>query len=259
MKTKLLLTLILCGFAYFVFAQDDPFAGRPTTPGAEVASDKENLPVKKETFTAKLERFKSEGFKVAVIIVTAPIKTKLPVSNATATTSRQLVLDGSLPSMASDLAPLARSFAEQMNKAFSTDIFEVVDLSTIPYREVSLGKVDDWGATIYKMIASYSITPTYDYNLYSDKYTASLTVNLAMYMTEYVNEKKGIKMKYLVRGTSLGFYKSPSISSDNNPEYSNIDELHAAVNPPMGADLVTELQQLQDKKMAKFIEKRKKK
>ena len=37
-----------------------------------------------------------------------------------------------------------------------------------------------------------------------------------------------------------------------------VEELHAIVNPPMGADLVAELQKAADEKMPAYIAKRKK-
>lgn len=260
MKTKLLLNLILCGFANFVLAQDDPFAGRPTSPGADIASDKENIPLKKESFSDKLERYKSEGFKVAVVLYSGPITTK-PKSTSSTTTSltTQIQLEGSLPSMAKDFAPLVESFVDQMNTAFATDVFEVVNLAKIPFREVTYGKLNAWESTKYKMVVNYSATPEYDYSYFDGSYTASLLINLHVIAREFVNGKKGIKIKYLIRAGNLGFYRSESYKSDNNPGISSIDELNTVVNPPSASDLLMKLQKAQDEKMAKFIEKRKKK
>jgi hypothetical protein len=160
--------------------------------------------------------------------------------------------------MASDLAPLAESFAGTMNEAFATDVFEIVDASIIPSKEGKFGKVYDWGSTKYKMVVSYAASPMYDYTLSNGKYEAALTVNLNVTATEFVNEKKGVKIKYPIRAGNLGFFKSERYESDTDPGFKSIDELHTSVNPPMGADLLAELQKQQDENMDKFIEKRKK-
>lgn len=258
MKIKNVLVFALCLVASASFSQTDPFEGRSTSAGADVASDKDNVPVKKETFTSKLERYKSEGFKVAVVLHSGEIKTKAPNPNATTGASKQIMLEGSLSSIKKELAPLAESFTAKMNETFGTDVFEIVDLSTIPYKESKWGKVDDWGETKYKMVISYSATPVYDYTLASGKYSAVLTVNLNVIATEFVNEKKGVKMKYPIRAGDLGFFKSAKYETENDPGFEIVSELHTVVNPPMGADLLAELQKEQDAKMENFLEKRKK-
>jgi len=234
------------------------FGGRSETPGADVASDKANVPVKKENFESKLARYQSEGFKVAVVFNSGSVRTKEVAPSSTTSASSQLTLSGSLPSMKNDLMPLVEGFAATMNETFSTDVFEIVDLKNIPYKESKFGKVDDWATTKYKMVVTYSATPLYDYTLSGGKYAAKLTVNLSVVATEFVNEKKGVKMKYPIRAGNLGYYQSAEWESENEPGFKTIDELHTAVNPPSEADLLAELQKEQAANMDKFIEKRKK-
>lgn len=258
MKSKNLLVFALCLVSLIAFSQNDHFEGRSTSAGADVASDKDNVPLKKETFTAKLKRYKIEGFKVAVVLYSGEIKTKAPNPTGTTSAIKQIVLKGSLPSMKSDFVPLVESFTATMNETFATDIFEIVDMKTIPYKDSKFGKVDNWGATKYKMVVTYSVTPMYDYSLAGGKYSAELTVHLNVVATEFVNSKKGIKIKYPIRAGNLGNYKSGSYETKNDPKLKNIEELHTLVNPPKGADLLTELQKVQDSNMDKFIKKRKK-
>lgn len=255
---KKLLVFALCFVASFAFSQDDPFAGRPTSAGADVASDKDNIPAKKETFAAKLDRYKADGFKVAVVLYSGEITTKAAAPSSTTSAVTQITLKEALPSIKSDLMPLAEGFTATMNETFGTDVFEIVDMSTIPYKEAKWGKVDDWGSTKYKMVVTYSVNPVYDYTLSGGKYSAALTVNLNVIATEFVNEKKGVKMKYPIRAGNLGFFKSAEYETENDPGFKTVSELQTVVNPPMGADLLAELQKTQDEKMDKFIEKRKK-
>lgn len=262
MKTKNLLTFAMCLMVSVSFSQTDPYEGRSITAGVDVASPKDNVPVKKETFTAKLERYKKEGFKVAVILYSGKIATKAQVSGG-AMGPQQIMLKGDMPSMENNFLPLVEGFTAKMNETFSTDIFEIVDLKKIPYRESKWGKVDNWEVTKYKMVLGYNITPLYDYTFMrgvdgTSKYSAELTVHLNATAGEYVNEKKGVKMKYIIRTGNLGHFESDSFVSETDPGIKTIEELHALVNPPMGADLLAELQKLQDKNMPEFIEKRKK-
>ena len=246
MKTKLLLTLIFCALISFAFAQSD------------VLSSKQNIPAKKETFTGKLDRYKTDGFKVAVILVSGPIKTKVVPPSSTTMVSKNITLEGELPAMDKDLAPLVESFTATMNESFGTDVFEIVDESSIPKMESKWGEITDWGVTKYKMVVSYAASPVYDYTFNNNKYEATFSIGLNVTATEFVNEKKGVKMKYPIRVGNLGFYKSPAYSTETDPGFKTIEELHAVVNPPSGAEITGELQKEMDGKMDDFIAKRKK-
>ena len=145
MKNKTLLTMMLFLIFSVAYSQSDPeyYTDRPTTAGPDVESSKENIPVKKETFSAKLKRYKDEGFKVAIILSSGSITTKPNNPNSTSTLMSQVVLKGNVPSMKDDFVPLVENFAAKMNEAFETDLFEIVDMKKIPYKETKFGKVDD--------------------------------------------------------------------------------------------------------------------
>ena len=244
------------------------FGGRPSSPGPEVASDKQNIPAKKETFASKLERYKAEGFKVAVTVTSEPIKTipQDPNDNSQLS-SRNIMLAGSLPSIKEEIMPLVESFVDALNKEFNTDVFEIVDMSIIPYNEGKWGKTDDWGSTKYKMVIFYNAQAQYSYeqegtNVVSKEsgdFSGFFRVNLAATAAEYVyDKKKGFKIKYIVRVGGLGTYKSGVWKAENAPGLKSIEELQQVVNPLTGADLIAELQKEQDASIAKYIEKRKK-
>lgn len=246
---------------------DAYFGGRTTSPGPEVASDKQNIQAKKETFASKLERYKAEGFKVAVVVSSPAIKTTAPTADEKKPEElgymgHTITLSGSLPSIKSDLSPLVEGYVSSMNEAFSTDLFEIVDISTIPYNDGKWGKSDDWSSTKYKMVVTFLANASYSYRFSSsvdDEYIGSLTVHLSATAAEYVyDKKKGFKIKYIVRTGGLGYYQSTEWKSESDPGLKTIEELQQVVNPPMGADLLVELQKEQDSKMDAYIEKRKK-
>lgn len=282
MKSKTLLTIALCFTTVFAFSQikglkqqikseasssaeanidtdrAQYFEGRPTSPGPDVESFKENIPAKKESFSDKLARFKTEGFKVAVVLYSGSVKTIPIPTSSTTTLTTQKSLEGSIPSMRSDFVEMAEKLTSALNSAFNTDVFELVDMTKIPYRKVNAGKVDDWEVTKYRLVMTYIIQPEYDYNFSMNKYNGDFMVNMNLVGTEFVNEKKGVKMKYPLRSGNLGYFKK-AYSSEDDPGISTVAELNALVTPPSGEVLVAELQKQQDENLPKIIEKLKKK
>ena len=258
MKTKFLLLMSLCATFSLAVAQD-AFEGRPSSAGPDVANSKENIPAKKESFTAKLERYNNEGFKVAVVLHLGAIHTLAPSPGSANTLIKTLTLKGKILMNSDDCMGLLESYTLAMNEAFNTDIFEIVDMKTIPYKEVKVGKVSDWATTKYKMVISYYVNPSYDYQLAGDNYSARFVVGISAGAVEYVNDKKGIKMKYPIRGGDLGAYILQYNESSNLKGLSTIEELHDIVSPASGAELISELQKAQDEKMSNYLEKRKKK
>jgi len=258
MKNKILLTSMLFLIFSVAYSQSDPeyFANRSTTAGPDIESSKENIPVKKETFAGKLQRYKDNGFKVAVVLSSGPIKTKPINPNSPSTLTRQLVLKGNIPSMKNDFTPLVENFVAKMNNTFETDLFEIVDMKKIPYKESKFGKIDNWEITKYKMVIVYNISPQYDYSVSgtsTNEYTAKFIVHSSAPGHEYVNTKKGVKTKFPIRMGNMGFYTGKSLDSKSNLEVKTVQELHDLVNPITGADLVVELQKLQDEKIVKYI------
>jgi hypothetical protein len=264
MRKKLILLIgvsLVCNLAY---SQVDRFEGRTTTANADIASAKENVPVKKESFTSKLERFKKEGFKVAVVLNSSSISSKREVITTSAgkqTGITQIEIEGSIPSMKEHFSPLVISLATELNKEFNTDLFEVVNMDNIPYTEDKWGnKKDDWGSTKYRMVVSYEVHPEFDYYFVNLEkvYKASLKTDLYIYILEYINTKKGVKQKNSLTA-GMGYYSTDVVKTENDPNIANIEELKSLVSPPSGEDIAVELQNLQNKSMTDFISKCRKK
>ena len=262
MKTKILLTIVFILTLSVSYSQTDLeeyFAERPTTPGEEVKSDKENLPIKKESFVAKLKRYKDLGFKVAVVLSSGPITTKVQNPNSTSTFVKNIMLKGKVSSMKKDFEALTQSFTEKLNEAFDTDLFETVDMKKIPYQETKFGKVDDWAVTKYRMVITHYITVEYDYTISgTSKYNVDFTVDMSAPAVEYIHKKGKIKKQFPIRVGKLGFYKGKSLDSEKKFDVEIVEDLHKLVNPILGEELVSELQKIQDEKITGYIEKRKK-
>lgn len=239
------------------------YADRSETPGADVASDKQNIPVKKESFEALLARYKENGFEIAVQFTTGPVYTKAPSSSGNQSSmnlnngDRQIVLSGSLPSMKNELAPLASSFAKKMNEEFNTDLFKVIDMKTMPYKETKYGKKDNWEATKYKMVVIYTVNLVYDYRIEGKYWKADFNANMNVRGTDYqYDKKKGVKLKGVFNGSLGGF--NVSLEQEEAFGVKKVEELDAIVNPPKGEGLLQELEDAQAMKFEKFIEKLKK-
>ncbi|GEM_PF-4837629 len=249
MKTNTLVLIFILFTSTIVVAQEGILTSSP------------NIPAKKESFAAKIERYQNEGFKAAVVISISPLATARPSSGSGPTMmnealeSKDIVLEGETRMDKSDFIRLAEAYAAKMNETYSTDIFVVVDPGAMPTRSTRVaGDVPDWGQTLYKLVVSYSIAPQYQFEKSGDKYTAKYLVNQAAPIIEYTNDKKGIKMKYPVRMGSLGFY-TISHEGEDLAGLTTLDELNAIVNPPLGTDLATKLIEAMNEKMPDYLKK----
>jgi len=137
-------------------------ASRPSEPSPEIASSAPNNPVKKETFAEKVNRIAADGNKIGILLDNPHLYVKpYPAS----TFGTDVGLRDTLPAY-EQLESLANRLAEKLNTNYSTDIFEVVDLSKIPYREINLlGKrlADDWWSTKYKVLFTFGVDTYYQF------------------------------------------------------------------------------------------------
>jgi len=204
------------------------FAGRPETPSADILAPKENIIPKGESFEAKIARYKADGFVIAIAFYSEPIMTKVvPAPGTGSSTISQRSLNGSLPSMESDLRILAEEFTKRMNEEFATDLFKLVDMNTIPTKKVLGLDVDDWEPTKYKMVFSYVVSPGYDYSM--SKYNGDFVATASVSAVEY-NSKKG-KMSIVVGGKTIANSRL-NYSDESLKELKTVEQLHDIVNPP---------------------------
>jgi len=294
MKTKFLLTIMLCYVLSASFAQnkglkdflmtderkeaqakldaenaaldaylDKYYGGRPESPDPDVANFEDNIPVKKESFTDKMARYNKQGFKVGVVIKSGAIYTRQP-STASGPSSgsgatRNIGLSGSGPSLdEKKTEAIVNKYVKTMNDAFSTDVFEVVDMKKIPVIGDGRIRQDNWVGTKYKTIVTFSISPEYDYTVSGKEYNAIFRVSLDAPIMEYVNDKKRIKQKYIKYNGDLGHYNAARKTTKEPFGVKTTEELHVIINPPLGDELFENLDKIFDEKIEKYIEKLKK-
>lgn len=231
------------------------FKDRPSTAGADVASPKENVIPKKESFKDKIKRYESDGYKMGVAFYSGPIMTKaVPPAGTETGPTKQLALKGSLEPMDDELLDLAKDFIAKMNKAYNTDVFEVVDLKKIPVRSVLGNPSDDWNATKYKTVFGYTVTPEFDYNKSMGKYNGDFIINIFVTAMEYYPKKGKPKMSIVLGGKSLGAHRV-NYSDETLSKITTVAELNALVNPPSPAELHDMLLEQQDTNFTKITDK----
>lgn len=281
MKTRLLLTMMFILVATIGYSQlkalknsikkeggegaeylemrDEYFSGRPEVASADVESFKENHPAKKESLNDKMARFKSEGFKVAVVLAPRKsIKTAPPVPESN-DARKNMMLEGSLPNLTDDeLKGYIENYTAKMNKQFSTDIFEAVDIKTIPFRQLKSKRVDDWEVTKYRMVVTIELTTLYYYTYVVEKkqpvdFNATLTASIRAPAYEYVSDKKGVKKEKVLRPAHLGGFVTETFEPETNNEITQVSELQSLINAPLGADLASKLKENLDAYFDEYI------
>jgi len=249
-------------------------ASRPATPPAQIASAKPNVPVKKESFTDKINRIKADGNKVGVQFVNPYVYIK-PPANASSTMGSGIGgLSGGMLSdnkaisnhpkdtlvAYTELKELALSFVKDLNTAFDTDAFELIkDVNQIPYRKV-MGSylIDDWWATKYKLLMIYNIDTYYELSKQAETYRGDFRVTSHLTATEFFLKKGKPSQKSIVSLAAMGnYHKTLKESADHNIKTIADIEDHMA-GTVMGSEIYETLLRERKSSFDKFVSKKKK-
>jgi hypothetical protein len=235
----------------------DPFEGRSTDVDPSIASAKPEVTVKKESFTARVQRIKADGNKVGIL-----------VRSSNLLINPKPLGDGLNPAMVkgsygplTGLGVLARATADRLNESFGTDVFEVVDYQKIPYKDGKYGKYDDWWSTKYKIVILYDLTPFYNafYRTNTSngelEYVAYERVNSELILMA-AEEEKPDKLRYVIGSPrSMGSFISEDYIGPKETDFDIIQELKAAINPPSDDEIIKLLIENQKEPLAKLIKK----
>ena len=199
---------------------NDLFAGRTASVSPELKSAKDNTLVKKETFGAKIKRIKSDGNKVGVLINVLPART-VKQETGTVQLTAQLNVDGGY--LDESLRQAGQQLVDELNQAYKTTDFELIDLNKIPYRDVKVlatqTRVDDWWATKYKVVFAYTIDPRLEpANAEINgkiKFTATLNLLQSLMVTEYIGGPTSTKQDILAQILNLGGFRTLPFAQDD--------------------------------------------
>ncbi len=240
--------------------KEDKFAGRPINVPASIASAKPEVTVKKESFKERINRIKTDGNKVGVLVTSKNLVIN-PEAFPEGITKAQVM--GSYGPL-SNIDILANSTAKQLNSGFDVDVFEAVDYSKVPVKDGKYGKMDDWWATKYKVIVIYEISPYYTayYKLVSGeekpKYHAQMKVDSEMIVMA-AEEIKPNRLKYVTSSPkSWGSFRSDIYVGSSQTDFDIIQDLKAAINPPSDKEVIQAIITSQKEYLDKFVKKKSK-
>ena len=142
MKKILLGFLALSLCAVSLTAQDD------------VASPSDNVPPKKEALSAKIKRYESAGYKIAVVFSSPDLYVTTPNPSLM---MGEPGVEKAVPVLIAGTEPLCECFEDKtdeligrLNTQYGTTIFEDVDPEGLPKRTALGISTEDWWNTKYK-------------------------------------------------------------------------------------------------------------
>jgi hypothetical protein len=273
MKKKLILTFYLLGLSMAAFAQglsqpqiqlpdakDRKIDQRPAEVSPELASAKDNVPVKKETFAAKLARIKADGNKIGVAFTCKPLRANPGIGggNAGSSTFGELLeVKGEIDEPS--FLTLGNDLVQELNEALGTTDIELIDLTKIPVKEVSLlgqkGWIDNYWATKYKIVFVYDVDPQIramkdsfgdcNYNIYFFSHVV---------VTEFAGGPGSKDQDIITQSPSLGYFTTPNYSQKE--VLPDLEAIYAKVKEKVGAQLADKIKERRSSDVKKFAEKK---
>jgi hypothetical protein len=233
---------------------DKAYSNRSTVVSTELASAKDNIPVKKETFIGKLSRIKADGNKVGVWINVMPARS---VKNEMGGLINYATLEGEY--LDETLHTAGQQLVDALNAAYSTTDFELIDLSNIPYKEVKVlgqtARVDDWWASKYKVVFKYTVDPRLEGENKEvsgkTKFVSSINFLQMLIVTEYIGGPTSNKQDILTQILNFGAYRSPYHSQDD--EIKEAKNMYEKVMSKMEGSVLDQLKTERADKMSKLV------
>lgn len=240
------------------------FAGRSATPSSEYASAKDNVPVKKETFAAKMSRIKSDGNKVGVILYLKPVMVPKasPGSSGSSMMMSEAMPSNSVPVegeyLDESLLALGGDLVAELNAALGTSDIELIDINTIPYRDHKLGRLDDWWASKYKVVFAYTVDPrlrtTHEEIEGKMKFAASINYVNSLVVTEYMGGPGATKQDFLAQILNMGSFVTPTYAQDE--DMTDVKEIYEKALGKLEMPVLDKIKAERTDAVAKLVEKR---
>lgn len=235
---------------------DALFASRTTTPSPENASAKDNVPVKKETFVAKLDRIKADGNKVGVILYLKPARVNVPTDYVSTGLTDFVQVDGTY--LDESLKANATEFVKELNQVFNRTDIELIDINTVPYRNSKFGRLDDWWASKYKVVFAYTLDPrlkTANEEIGGKmKFTASLNMVTSLIVTEYIGGPAATKQDFLAQVLNMGSFVTPTYAQDD--EMTNVKLIYDKTLEKLGTPILEKMKTERADAVTKLVEKK---
>jgi hypothetical protein len=244
---------------------DEQFASRSTTPAAEYASAKDNLPVKKETFAAKMDRIKNDGNKIGVFLNVSPVKGKpKPTGSAAgsltmmneATQSNEVFIDGEYAD--ESLLNLGQGITDELNAALGRTDIELININNVPYRQSKFGRLDDWWASKYKLVFIYDVSPKISASKEGGSgktmFEARLLLSPSLIVKEFIGPPNSDKQDVVAQSIMFGNFTGPALSQGE--EIKDIKILYDKLLEKLGTPLPEKIKAERADAVKKFVEKK---
>jgi hypothetical protein len=272
-KLKLLAMMLLffvsCFSAYAQLGNLDQknnganrFASRSTTVSAEMETAKDNVPVKKETFTAKMERIKGDGNKVGVFYFLKPVKGEPKPSASSGPSmmaqdyskSEFVLIEGEYAD--ESLQSVGTDFTAELNAALGRTDIDLLDMNKIPYRQTKFGSIDDFWATKYKVVFHFVVEPkiraSHEGSSGKKKFDATMTFVSSLSVIEYIGDGYSNKSDMITQ-MDMGTFTS-NISRDEDSK--DIKVLYEQLLEKIGSPLLEKLKSGRAPAIKKLVEKK---
>jgi len=240
--------------------KQDHYKGRTTTVNPSVASAKPEVKVKKQKFLGRINRIKADGNKVGVVVQCTNVEVN-PKSHTYFASQKTQLVRGSYRPIAG-IEEVGTTTVADLNKGFGTDVFELVDMKDIPYKDDGNGgKMDDWWATKYKMVLFIKHNAYYTAFIHSTgeapdvkkEFKGQMYVKSTPWLMAAEDGQK--KLKSAGKPPVTGSYSSDLYIADESTKVYTIQDLKALVNPATDEEIVKHLLNLNSSNIAKFIKK----
>lgn len=238
---------------------DDLFGNRTSTVSAELASAKDNVPVKKETFAAKLDRIKADGNKVGVILYLQPARVNPPEASGDVIGANLIdFVKVTGEYMDESLKASANEFVEELNQALNVSNFELIDINTIPYRETKFGRLDDWWASKYKVVFAYSLDPriraSNEETGGKTKFTASLNMIQSLVVREYIGGPGASKQDIITQVLNMGSFVTPTYAQDD--QMTDVKAIYDKTLEKLAVPILSKIREERADGVKKLVEKK---
>ncbi|HCM76428.1 MAG TPA: hypothetical protein DIS90_08595, partial [Cytophagales bacterium] len=238
------------------------FAGRTATPSPDVASAKDNMPVKKETFAAKMDRIKADGNKIGVVLYLKPVMVPKAAAPSSSMMMSEAMPGNSIPIegeyMDESLQALGENFAAEINAALGTTDIELIDINKMPYRDSKFGRLDDWWATKYKVVFAYTVDPrlkaSHEEIEGKQKFAASLNMVNSLVVTEYIGGPGATKQDFLAQIINMGSFVTPTYAQDE--DMADVQEIYEKILEKLGTPMVDKINSERADAVTKLVEKK---
>lgn len=236
------------------------YAGRTTTVSAALASAKPEVKVKKQKFKARIDRIKADGNKVAVVVLCSNINVN-PKSHTIFSNQKAQFVRGSYKPI-EGINELGVKTVQDFNEGFDTDVFELVDMKDIPYKDNGKGgKMDDWWVTKYKVIITLKYNPYYiayvqttgDSTNTKTEFKAQMFVKAMCFMEAAEDGQK--RLKGAGKPPKIASYSTDAYLASPSTKIYMIQDLKVLINPASDEEIVNHLMNGQDWYNARFIKK----